>query len=60
MRADTPMWRRFKAVQSPKGLPLKEYVVLCRALHPWLWPIFVVSAYRPLLFPRKSKRHVVQ
>jgi GT2 family glycosyltransferase len=55
MSSDTPIWRRFKAVRSPKGLPFREYVVLCRALHPWLWPVLVMSAYRPLLFPRRKE-----
>lgn len=50
----TPLRERWQLLRSPKGLPLREYAALCRALYGWRWPIALVATYaRVLFFPRR-------
>lgn len=51
LAADTPLRRRWKILQSPKGLPPWEYRHLCQALYSWWWPIPFAGTYLRLMFP---------
>jgi GT2 family glycosyltransferase len=49
-----PLIRRWKLLHSYKGCPPWEYIHLARMIHPWAWPLYMVSLYRRVLFPGNS------
>lgn len=53
---NTPMLRRWRVLQTPKGLPFRQYRHLCRALYPWWWPLPFVATYLRLMLP-SLRRH---
>lgn len=55
----TAVRERWRLLQTPKGLPFREYRVLCQALHGWRWPFAFVATYvRVLLWPQGWGRTV--
>ena len=47
-----PMAERLKRLQSPKGLPWKEWVIYNRRNQGWKWPLFAVSPVLRILTRR--------
>lgn len=47
-----PRMRRFKALQSPKGLPFREWMEFNRRNSGWKWPYYTVSPILRILLGR--------
>lgn len=39
------LWKRLKAIESPKGQPIKSQIRYLRRHGPWFWPLFLLSPY---------------
>ena len=42
---------RLQNLNSPKGLPPKEWIIFCKRHAGWRWPIKVIKLYLRVLFP---------
>jgi GT2 family glycosyltransferase len=47
-----PVWRRLKALHSPKGLPPHEWIAFCRRHLPYQWPLRLALLYVHAVIPQ--------